>query len=109
MRGHERGIDSVGVSPNSARIATGGWDTNLKIWSSSLDDGDEEPLHKKTKGISNAVTKTPLNTLKGHKEMISSIEWIDNYIVHSASMDHTIKFWDVEVETFLCSIKPNIN
>lgn len=31
-RGHERGLDCVGVSPNKEKIATGSWDTMLKIW-----------------------------------------------------------------------------
>lgn len=34
-KGHERGIDSVAVSPNSKQFATGSWDTMLKIWSAS--------------------------------------------------------------------------
>lgn len=32
-RGHERGLDCVGVSPNKERMATGSWDTMLKLWS----------------------------------------------------------------------------
>lgn len=99
LRGHERGIDSVGVSPNAAKIATGGWDTNLKIWQASLEDETGEPAHKKSKGGRDLLIRTPLNTLKGHKEAISSINWVDNYVVSTASMDHTIKLWDVEVNT----------
>ncbi|XP_019873102.1 ribosome biogenesis protein WDR12 homolog [Aethina tumida] len=104
LRGHERGIDSVGVSPNAAKIATGGWDTNLKIWQASLEDETGEPAHKKSKGGRDLLIRTPLNTLKGHKEAISSINWVDNYVVSTASMDHTIKLWDVE----LCGIKNEI-
>lgn len=94
LRGHERGIDTVGVSPDSSRLATGGWDTNLKLWSTSLEQ-DNEPPQKKTRA--KAVTKTPLCTLKGHKESISKALWIDNMTVCTASMDHTIKTWDAEV------------
>jgi len=99
LRGHERGLDSVGVSPNSSKLATGGWDTNLKIWSASLDiDDSGEPSSKKSKGgPRNPSTRTPLHTLKGHKESISSTSWIDNHTVCTASMDHTIKFWDCEL------------
>ncbi|XP_066143173.1 ribosome biogenesis protein WDR12 homolog [Euwallacea fornicatus] len=98
LRGHERGIDSVGVSPNCLRVATGGWDTNLKIWSSSLDSEDSgEPSSKKLRGNSSNVIRTPVHTLKGHKESISSTNWVDNHTVCTASMDHTIKFWDCEL------------
>ncbi|XP_023012701.2 ribosome biogenesis protein WDR12 homolog [Leptinotarsa decemlineata] len=103
LRGHERGIDSLGISPNSLRIATGGWDTHLKLWSSSL-EGDEEPANKRSRGVYTGITKTPLHTLSGHKENISSVNWVDNYVICTASMDHTIKFWDAE----LCGIKNEI-
>lgn len=32
-KGHERGIDSVDVSPSGKLFATGSWDTLLKVWS----------------------------------------------------------------------------
>ncbi|RZC32546.1 ribosome biogenesis protein WDR12 -like [Asbolus verrucosus] len=104
LRGHERGIDSVGVSQNSQKLATGGWDTNLKIWSAGFDTDDEEPAHKKVRGSKNIITRTPLHTLKGHKENITSIDWVDNHVICTVSMDHTIKFWDAE----LCGIKSEI-
>ncbi|XP_057668631.1 ribosome biogenesis protein WDR12 homolog [Diorhabda carinulata] len=104
LRGHERGIDSVGVSPNALRIATGGWDTNLKLWTTSLEEEANEPAHKKSRNNNSVITKTPISTLKGHKETISDINWIDNYVVSTISMDHTIKFWDAE----LCGIKNEI-
>lgn len=74
------------------------WDTNLKIWSASLESDDTgEPSSKKLRGSHNGVTRTPIHTLKGHKETISSTIWVDNHTVCTASMDHTIKFWDCEV------------
>nr|AEE62829.1 unknown [Dendroctonus ponderosae] len=99
LRGHERGIDSVDVSKNSHLLATGGWDTNLKIWSASLDvDDSGEPISKRSKGTNkNSSVRTPLHTLKGHKESISSINWVDSHTVCTASMDHTIKFWDCQL------------
>ncbi|EFA03458.1 ribosome biogenesis protein WDR12 homolog [Tribolium castaneum] len=103
LKGHEKGIDSVGVSPNCLKIATGGWDTNLKIWSSSF-ESDDEPAHKKVRGDKNLITRTPIHTLKGHKETITSTSWIDNHVICTVSMDHTIKFWDAE----LCGIKNEI-
>jgi ribosome biogenesis protein YTM1 len=32
-RGHERGLECVGISRCQSQMATGGWDTKLKIWS----------------------------------------------------------------------------
>lgn len=36
-------------------------------------------------------------TLKGHKENISSVQFINNSDLLTASWDHTIKHWDGEV------------
>jgi len=40
-KGHERGVDSVSVSPDGQRFATGSWDTMLKVWSAEVDDAAE--------------------------------------------------------------------
>lgn len=50
------------------------------------------------------MLQTPLHTLKGHKEDISSVVWTANDTVCTASMDHTIKLWDAE----LCGIRSEI-
>lgn len=36
-------------------------------------------------------------TLKGHKENISCVQFINNSDVLTASWDHTIKLWDGEI------------
>lgn len=103
-RGHERGVDCVAVSPNGDTLATGSWDTMLKLWSASMEDTSEgEPISKRMRGDHGKV-RTPLHTLKGHKEDISSVVWTANDTVCTASMDHTIKLWDAE----LCGIRSEI-
>ena len=34
-RGHERSVECIGVDSNASFLATGGWDTMLKIWAAS--------------------------------------------------------------------------
>lgn len=43
------------------------------------------------------LLQTPLMTLPGHKEAISSVVWTENNEIFSSSWDHTIKLWDAEL------------
>ena len=72
-KGHARSVDCVSVDPTKQYIATGSFDTNLKIWSANLtnideaieEDGDEGSGSKKAKNSSKAPTRTPLVTIAG--------------------------------------------
>ncbi|XP_015598253.1 ribosome biogenesis protein WDR12 homolog [Cephus cinctus] len=96
-KGHERSLESVGVNYDSSLMATGSWDTMLKIWSASTqDDDDGESSSKRTK-TEHGKTRTPKVTLKGHKEAISSVKWSDKSEIITSSWDHTLKLWDSEL------------
>lgn len=91
-KGHERGVDSLATSPSTKKLASGSWDTLLKIWSCELHDGEDEIASKRLKG---EQTRTPITTLSGHREAISSIQWIDEETILTGSWDHTLRVWDL--------------
>ena len=72
-KGHARSVDCVSVDSTKQYVATGSFDTNLKIWSANLtnideaieEDGDEGSGSKKAKNSSKAPTRTPLVTIAG--------------------------------------------
>ncbi|KAJ8680541.1 hypothetical protein QAD02_016328 [Eretmocerus hayati] len=96
-KGHERGLEAVGVNNSSNLMATGAWDTMLKIWSISLDDTEDGESASKRKKPDCSKTRIPLKTMKGHKEAISGVVWSDKAEVITSSWDHTLKVWDTEL------------
>ncbi|XP_033335271.2 ribosome biogenesis protein WDR12 homolog [Megalopta genalis] len=97
-RGHERGLEAVSVNYDSTLLATGSWDTMVKIWSTATQDENEdgESTSKRSKS-EHGKTRVPQRTMKGHKEVISGIVWSDKMEIITCAWDHTIKVWDSEL------------
>lgn len=105
-KGHERGIDCIASSPSSKRIATGSWDNLLKVWSTALHDENGESSSKKLKS-EQGQTVSPIITLKGHREAISGIQWVDEETILTCSLDHTLRLWDLSLEGIKLEISGN--
>ncbi|CAG9102285.1 unnamed protein product [Plutella xylostella] len=95
-RGHEKGVECLAVSQDAAKFVTGSWDNNICIWSANLSDVDNVPVRKKSKP-DHGSTREPLSTLKGHREAVSGVQWMDYNTVLSSGWDHLIKLWDCEL------------
>ncbi|CAG9769694.1 unnamed protein product [Ceutorhynchus assimilis] len=97
LKGHERGIECVGVGPNGL-VATGSWDTQLKVWSSSFDPTDtgEPDIKRPRLNRDDLSPRTAKVSIKAHKEAVSSVIWLDENIICTAGMDHVIRLWHWE-------------
>jgi WD40 repeat protein len=76
---HKRDVLSVSFSPTDKIIASGGWDSAVKLW--------------------DVKTGKEIRTLSGHREGygVNSVNFShDGKMVASGSDDATIKLWDVE-------------
>lgn len=106
-KGHERAVECISVSQNKKLIASGGWDNFLKVWSAASDDeSDSNEVSKKAKTEETKV-RTPLATLEGHREAVSSTQWIDNTTILTSSWDHTMKIWDLNMRALKNEIAGN--
>lgn len=117
-KGHARSVECVAVDPTKKHVASGSFDTMLKIWSANLTamlDEDKEDGQSETKKARSNVepikkppTRTPLLTLAGHKECISGVAWLDSATdVVSASWDHTLRVWDAETSSLKTELVGN--
>jgi WD40 repeat protein len=79
LTGHSARINSLVNLDPSRRIASGANDRKIKIW--SVDRGEE------------------MKTLSGHNGEINSLVFLPNGNLVSASMDKTIRIWDLDKET----------
>jgi len=102
-KGHTQSVDTVAVESSKTKFCSGSWDKTLKIWSAVADpaasdeaDDNEKAKKKQKTDKRKATTRTPLMTLSGHAEAVSSVLWMDQSTVCSAGWDHTIRIWDVQ-------------
>lgn len=95
-RGHEKGVECLAVSADAGRFATGSWDNTICLWSASLSEEDNVPAKKRSKP-EHSKAREPLTTLKGHREAVSAVRWMDFNTVISSGWDHLLKLWDCEL------------
>jgi WD40 repeat protein len=72
--GHSHKVMTIAFSHNSTLVASGSWDSTVRIW--RVDTGES------------------LQTLKGHKDAVVSVVFSHNSaLVASGSLDETVRIW----------------
>ncbi|KAJ7191429.1 WD40 repeat-like protein, partial [Mycena pura] len=79
LHGHSIGVGCVCFSPDSTRIASGGWDNTVRIWDSH-------------------TGRLILGPLKGHTSLVICIHFSpDGERIVSGSSDQTLRVWDSRI------------
>ena len=94
--GHSESVECLDISEDKSKFVSGSWDKMIKLWN-LLDEQEfeENSLSKKKKSDIPTQVKTPLITLSGHGENVSSCKWMNEKNVCSCSWDHSIRLWDM--------------
>ena len=81
LTGHADSILSLAFSPDSSMLASGSYDSTIRLW--------------------NTITSTHIETLRGHESAVYSIAFSpDSLTFASSSADKTIRFWNAITATY---------
>jgi WD40 repeat protein len=80
LRGHTSGVCGLASSPDGRRLATGSFDTTVKVW--------------------DTMTGEEVFTLRGHTSGVLSVAFSpDGRRLASGSIDRTVRVWDTSDPT----------
>ncbi|GIZ49577.1 hypothetical protein CKM354_001260700 [Cercospora kikuchii] len=109
LLGHKGAIDSLAVHAPSSRILTASADNRIGFWSSKKSEGTnyEPPTapSSKRRKLSGPAISTPqrgaLAYLEGHTQHVKDVVFDsrDHTVAYSASIDHSVKTWDLTTST----------
>ena len=82
LRGHEKTVSVIGISPDSHWLATGSFDKTARLWDLSVKDPAANPV-----------------VLRGHEDTVSAVRFSpDNHWLVTGSDDNTARLWDLSAK-----------
>ncbi|KAH0664433.1 hypothetical protein KY284_029364 [Solanum tuberosum] len=101
LHGHNASVQSVAANPAGDMVCSGSWDCQIALWQASgSDTGDVVSVKKRKKDAEEEdpqVEEEAKSTLVGHTQCVSTVVWPQDEAIYSASWDHSIRRWDVEL------------
>ena len=106
--GHTAGVHAVAFSPDCKHLATGSWDSTVRLWHSHSGEPVERNEDDEAHGTSGDGS-ADLVVLKGHDMRVVSVAYApvqkpskqDPRIIATASCDGTVKTWEAETGDLL--------
>lgn len=91
---HVGSVDTVDISKDGTLVASGSWDTSVKVfqWSQLVDDADEK--------------KAPLLSLSDHARPVLSCRFSpsSSHVLYTTGLDGNIKLWDTNDAQLMSTI-----
>ncbi|KAK6805911.1 hypothetical protein RDI58_003696 [Solanum bulbocastanum] len=101
LHGHNASVQSVAANPAGDMVCSGSWDCQIALWQASgSDTGDVVSVKKRKKDAEEddpQAEEEAKSALVGHTQCVSSVVWPQDEAIYSASWDHSIRRWDVEL------------
>ena len=103
-RAHADSVASLAPSPDGVRLASGGWDGVIKLW--TVDDdavagGVAAVAPKKRRGGAGAdadaptpASLSPVDTLEGHSQCVAASVWPSPTTLATVAWDGGVRWWD---------------
>jgi ribosome biogenesis protein YTM1 len=99
--GHDDSVNALAINSLSTQLASAGNDMMIHLYNVYSEEGadDVESIkgHKRRKVLS-IPKKTPISSLEGHSDKITSICYskTDGQLLYSGGYDHSVRCWDLE-------------